>query len=59
MRKIIEFFVKDNNKIIKNIEAYEQKEKIKQQESKIHGQKPVKQTNRKEKSTRVHNKSRV
>ena len=46
---------KQNEKLLKNIERYEQKEKTKQQESKIHGQKPVKQTRRKEKSTRVHN----
>ena len=44
---------KQNEKLIKNIEEYE-KEKAKQQESKIHGQKPVKQQGRKEKSTRVY-----
>ena len=32
----------NQNKLIENIEKYEQKEKTKQQESKIHGQKPVK-----------------
>ena len=31
-----------NEKLIRNIERYEQKEKAKQQESKILGQKPVK-----------------
>ena len=31
-----------NEILLKNIEKYEQKEKIKQQESKILGQKPVK-----------------
>ena len=31
-----------DEKLLKNIEKYEQKEKIKQQESKIYGQKPVK-----------------
>ena len=46
---------KQDRKLIENIERYEQKEKAKQQESKIHGQKPVKQTRRKEKSTRVYN----
>ena len=46
---------KQDKKLIKNLEEYEQKEKTKQQESKIHGQKPVKQTSRKEKSTRLHN----
>ena len=45
---------RQNEKLIKNIEEYE-KEKAKQQESKIHGQKPVKQTSRKEKSTHVYN----
>ena len=45
---------KQNEKLIENIEKYEQKEKTKQQESKIHGQKPVKQTSRKEKGTRVY-----
>ena len=38
-----------NEKLLKNIERYEQKEKTKQQESKILGRKPVKcKTNRKE-----------
>ena len=46
---------RQNKKLIKNLEEYEQKEKTKQQESKIHGQKPVKQTSGKEKSTRVYN----
>ena len=31
-----------NEKLIRNLERYEQKEKAKQQESKILGQKPVK-----------------
>ena len=42
MRRIIEFFTKDKNNLEKNLERYEQKEKTKQQESKIYGQKPVK-----------------
>ena len=42
MRRIIEFFTKDKNNLEKNIERYEQEKKIKQQESKILGQKPVK-----------------
>ena len=45
---------KQNKKLIKNLEEYGKKEKTKQQESKIHGQKPVKQTRGKEKSTRVY-----
>jgi len=43
-----------NRKLIQNLEKYEQKEKTKQQESKIHGQKPVKQS-RRSKKTRVYN----
>jgi len=51
MRRIIEFFTKDNNNIEKNIEEYEQKEKVKQQESKVLGQKPIKgKTNKGEKT---------
>ena len=45
---------RQNKKLIKNLEKYEE-EKVKQQESKIHGQKPVKQQGRKEKSTRMYN----
>ena len=54
MRKIIEFFIRDNNKIIKNLEAYAEKEKIEQQKSKIHGQKPVKRKESKEKRTSLY-----
>ena len=59
MRKIIEFFTKDNNNIEKNLEIYEQKEKAKQQESKVLGQKPVKGKGNKEKGTSVYNSSRL
>ena len=59
MRRIIEFFTKDNNNIEKNLENYAKKEEIKQQESKVLGQKPVKRTTNKEKSTSVHNSPRV
>ena len=45
---------KQNQKLIKNLEKYEE-EKAKQQESKVYGQKPVKQQGRKEKSARVYN----
>ena len=45
---------KQNEKLLKNLERYKQKEKIKQQESKVYGQKPVKQ-NRRNKKTRVCN----
>ena len=44
-----------NNKLIKNLEEYDKKEKIKQQESKILGQKLVKGTKNKEKSTQLYN----
>jgi hypothetical protein len=45
---------KQNEKLLKNIEEYE-KEKAKQQESKIHGQKQVKQTREYNKKIRVYN----
>ena len=45
---------RQNKKLIKNLEKYEE-EKTKQQESKVYGQKPVKQQGRKEKSARVYN----
>jgi len=45
---------KQDKKLLKNIEKYEQKEKAKQQKSKVLGQKPVKQTSGKEKSSRVY-----
>ena len=50
---------KQNEKLFKNIEKYEQEKKIKQQKSKVHGQKPIKQTRRKEKSTSVYNTPRM
>ena len=45
---------KQDKQLIKNIEEYDKKKKAKQQESKIHGQKPVKQ-NRRSTKTRVYN----
>ena len=45
---------KQNEKLIKNIERYEQEKKIKQQESKVYGQKPVKRAENKEKRTRLY-----
>ena len=53
MRRIIEFFIKEKNNLEKNLKEYEQKEKIKQQESKILGQKPVNRKTNKEKSINV------
>ena len=50
--------VDQNEKLLKNIERYE-KEEIKQSKSQILGQKQVKRTRRKEKSTSVHNSSRL
>ena len=44
---------KQNEKLLKNIEKYEQEEKAKQQQSKILGQKPSKRTKNKEKSISV------
>ena len=44
---------KQNKKLIKNIELYEQKKKAEQQKPEVLGQKPVKRTANKEKSTRV------
>ena len=58
MKRIIEFFTGDNNNIEKNIEEYAKKEKTKQQESKVLGQKPVKRKTNKEKST-VYNSQRL
>jgi len=46
---------KQNKKLIKNIELYEQKEKIKQQESEIYGQKPVKRATNKKTSAQLYN----
>ena len=44
MKRIIEFFTKEDQdkKLIRKMKEYEQKEKAKQQESKIYGQKPLK-----------------
>ena len=48
-----------NEKLIRNIERYEQKEKAKQQESKVLGQKPVNRTTNTEEKTNVYNTSRL
>ena len=47
-----------NEKLIKNMEEYEQKKKIEQQESKVLGQKLIKRAKNKEKSTCLYNTSR-
>ena len=48
-----------NEKLIKNMEEYAKKEKAKQQESKVLGQKPVKGKANKEEGTSVYNSSRL
>ena len=48
-----------NEKLIRNLERYAKEEKIKQQEPKVLGQKPVKRTKNKEEKTNVHNTSRL
>ena len=55
MRRIIEYFIKEDQdkKLIRKMKEYEQKEKIKQQESKILGQKPIKRTKNKDKKVRL------
>ena len=45
-----------DEKLLKNIERYEQKKKAEQQESEVHGQKPVKRTKNKEENTNVRTK---
>ena len=44
---------RQNNKLFENIKKYEEKE-AKQQKSKVYGQKPVKGTKNKEKSTQLY-----
>ena len=51
--------VNQDEKLLKNIEKYEQKTEIKQSKSKVLGQKPVKGTTNKEKNTNVYNSSRM
>jgi len=45
---------KQDEKLLKNIERYEQKEKTKQSKSKVLGQKPVKRQTNSKKSTRMY-----
>ena len=51
MIRILEYFIRDKNNLEKNLEEYAKKEKIKQQESKILGQKPVNGKTNTQKST--------
>ena len=50
---------KQNEKLLKNIERYEQKKKAKQQKSEILGQKPVNGEANKGKETTMYNSPRV
>ena len=47
-----------DEKLLKNIERYEQKKKAEQQKSKILGQKPVNRETNKRKETTMYNSSR-
>ena len=51
MMRIFRKRVDQDEKLIKNLERYEQEEKAKQQESKVLGQKPVKGKTNSQKST--------
>ena len=54
MKQIFKKRISQNNKLLKNIELYEQKKEAKQQKPKVLGQKPTKYQGNKEKSTRVY-----
>ena len=53
--KLFKRKLNQNEKLLKNIEKYAQKEKTKQPKSKILGQKLVKRQTNKEKSARLYN----
>ena len=57
--KLFKKKLNQDEKLLKNIERYEQEEKAKQQKSKVLGQKPVKRERNKEKRTSVYNSSRL
>ena len=59
MMRLFRKRVDQDEKLIKNLERYEQKEKAKQQESEVLGQKPVKGKANKEKRISVYNSSRL
>ena len=59
MMRLFRKRVDQDEKLIKNLERYEQKEKAKQQKSKILGQKPVNRTTNKKENTNVYNASRL
>ena len=54
MMRLFRKRVDQDEKLLKNIEIYEQKKKAKQQESKVLGQKLVKRAKNKEKSTQLY-----
>ena len=56
MMRLFRKRVDQDEKLLKNIERYEQKKKAEQQESEVHGQKPVKRTKSKEENTSVRTK---
>ena len=58
MIKLFKKRLGQDEKLLRNIERYEQKEKIKQQESKVYGQKPIKRKRNQEKSI-IHNSERL
>ena len=57
--KLFKKKLNQDEKLLKNLERYEQEEKAKQQESKVLGQKPVKGKANKEEGTSVYNSSRL
>ena len=54
MKNLFRKRLNQDEKLLKNIERYDEKEKTKQQKSKVLGQKPVKRATNKEKSTRMY-----
>ena len=58
IKKLFKKKLGQDEKLLKNIEEYEQKEKAKQQKSKILGQKPVNGEANKRKETTMYNSSR-
>ena len=51
---MIRLFIREKNNILKNLEIYEQKEKAKQQKSKILGQKQANRKRSKKERTRMY-----
>ena len=58
IKKLFKKKLGQDEKLLKNIEEYEQKKKIEQQESEILGQKPVNGEANKRKETTMYNSSR-